>query len=153
MRSKKRLAAQVLKTSLKKVRFAEDALEDIKKAITKSDIRGLVAVKKITKARTNEQSRSGARKIAEQKKKGRRQGQGSKKGKKNSKVTKKEKWMVKIRAQRDFIKELRTKKLLSPTNYRNIYQKSKGGYFRNKRHIKLYLTEHQMFEKNNGDNN
>ena len=149
MRSKKRLAATVLKTSHKKVRFAPDALEEIKKAITKSDIRGLVAVKKITKSTANQQSRAGARKIAEQKKKGRRKGQGSKRGKKHSKVTKKEKWMASIRTQRDFIKELRTKGLISPSNYRDLYRKSKGGFFRNKRHIKLYLTEHQLFENKN----
>ena len=70
MKHKKILAGKILKTSPKKVRFADDALEDIKKAITRSDLRGLIAVGKVTKNKSNEHSRAGARKIAAQKKKG-----------------------------------------------------------------------------------
>ena len=147
MRNKKQLAARILKTSPEKVKFTTEALEEIKKAITRSDVRGLIAVKKITKDKSNQHSRAGARKINLQKRKGRRKGKGSKKGSKNSVTSKKDKWMSKIRAQRDFIKELRQKGLLSSTNYRSLYVKSKGGYFRNKRHIKLYLTEHSLLRK------
>tara|TARA_Y100000310_G_scaffold339010_1_gene430318 strand:- start:255 stop:707 length:453 start_codon:yes stop_codon:yes gene_type:complete len=147
MKNKKVLAAKILKTSPKKVRFAADALEDIKKAITRSDLRGLIAIGKVSKNRANEQSKSGARKIAAQKKKGRRKGKGSKKGSKNSVLTKKDRWMAKIRTQRLFLKELKTKELLSVKNYRDLYRKSKGGYFRNKRHIKLYMDENNLVEK------
>ena len=149
MRSKKRLAGEILKVSPNKVKFAVDALEDIKKAITRADLRGLIAIKKIVKDRSNHQSRVRARKMIVQKRKGRQSGPGSKKGSKHSTITKKEKWMIKVRAQRDFIKELREKKLITVQNYRSLYRKIKGGYFRNKRHIKLYLTEHRLFEKNN----
>jgi large subunit ribosomal protein L19e len=148
MKGKKKIASRILKTSPKKVKFSTDALEDIKKAITRSDIRGLIAVGKIKKSKQNLHSRSGARKIAAQKKKGRQKGKGSKKGSKNSIVNKKEKWMVKVRVQRKFLYELRSKSLITPTNYRNLYNKSKGGYFRNKRHIKLYLKEQNLVEQN-----
>ncbi|MBU0460171.1 MAG: 50S ribosomal protein L19e [Nanoarchaeota archaeon] len=146
MKNKKILAAKILKTSRKKIRFTADALEDIKKAITRADLRGLIAIKSIYKNQANEHSRSGARKIAAQKRKGRRKGKGSKKGSKNSTLTKKDKWMAKVRIQRKFLKELREKSLLSPNNYRMLYSKSKGGYFRNKRHIKLYLNEHNLLD-------
>ena len=147
MKSKKRLAADILGTSPKKVKFAADALEDIKKAITRSDLRGLIAIKKIVKSKKNEQSRSRARKIAAQKRKGRQKGKGSKKGSKHSIVSRKEKWMAKVRVQRVFLKELRARKLVSVKNYRALYNKVKGGFFRNKRHIKLYLTEYHLIEK------
>jgi large subunit ribosomal protein L19e len=147
MKSKKQLAAKIMKTSPKKVKFVADALEEIKKAITRSDIRGLIAIKKIVRSGTNEHSRAGARKIAAQKRKGRRKGKGSKKGSKHSIVTGKEKWMAKIRVQRVFLKDLRDKKMLTSSNYQSLYRKSKGGYFRNKRHIKLYITEHHLIEK------
>ena len=49
MKSKKRLAAEILKTSQTKIKFVREALEDIKKAITRSDIRGLIAIKQIIK--------------------------------------------------------------------------------------------------------
>ena len=147
MKSKKRLAADILGTSPKKVKFAADALEDIKKAITRSDLRGLIAIKKIVKSKKNEQSRSRARKIAAQKRKGRQKGKGSKKGSKHSIVSRKEKWMAKVRVQRIFLKELKDKELVSVKNYRSLYNKVKGGFFRNKRHIKLYLTEYHLIEK------
>tara|TARA_Y100000310_G_C20375214_1_gene665429 strand:- start:314 stop:772 length:459 start_codon:yes stop_codon:yes gene_type:complete len=146
MKNKKRLAAKILKTSLSKVKFSVGALDEIKKAITRSDLRGLIAVKKITKIGVNSQSRVRARKIASQKSKGRRKGKGSKKGGKNSIITRKEKWMSKIRAQRTFLKMLKESGKLSALSYRSLYSKSKGGYFRNKRHIKLYITEHNLIE-------
>ncbi len=151
MRSKKILAAKILKTSPKKVKFLADALEDIKKAITRSDLRGLIAVKKIIKGKSNEHSRAGARKIAAQRSKGRHKGKGTRKGAKYSLVNKKDRWMAKVRVQRTFLKELKEKKLVSTQNYQMLYRKVKGGYFRNKRHIKLYLTEYHLIENKDGN--
>ena len=148
MRHKKQLAGRILKVSKNKVRFAADALEDIKKAITRSDLRGLIAVKKITISQKNQQSRAGARKVATQKRKGRQKGHGSKKGKKYSVVNRKRRWILKVRAQRVFLKELKDGNKLSTKDFRELYSKSKGGYFRNKRHIKLYITEHELINKN-----
>jgi large subunit ribosomal protein L19e len=147
MIGKKRLAAELLKVSPKKVKFAADALDEIKKAITRSDMRGLIAIGKIIKKRTNHQSKVRARKIATQKRKGRQKGRGSKRGSKHSVVNKKEIWMAKVRVQRKFIKELRDKSLITPHDYQIIYRKSKGGFFRNKRHIKLFLNENKMFQE------
>ncbi|MFH1396517.1 MAG: 50S ribosomal protein L19e [archaeon] len=144
---KKKLAARILKTSPKKVRFAADALEDIKKAITRSDLRGLIAIKKIIKIMPNEQSKVRARKIKVQKSKGRRKSRGSKKGSKTSMLSKKAAWMLKVRAQRKFLKELKGKELINSANYKLLYNKSKGGYFRNIRHIKLYLDEQNIIIK------
>ncbi len=144
MKSKKRLAAKILKTSPKKIKFVADALEDIKKAITRSDIRGLIATKQITQARKPQQSRIRARKIAAQKRKGLRKGHGKRKGKKHSQISKKQKWMLKVRTQRKFLKQLQEKKLISPKNHRLVYAKIKGGFFRNKRHLKLYLEENKL---------
>lgn len=146
MNSKKILAGKLLKASPSKVVFASDALSDIQKAITRSDMRGLIAIGKVALKKTNEQSRGRARKLATQKSKGRRSGRGSRKGAKFASVSRKELWMQKIRTQRKFLKELKAKDLLNPTNYRNMYQKSKGGYFRNKRHIKLYLDENKLIQ-------
>src|SRR3989344_1316475 len=144
MKNKKKLAAKILNVSPKKVVFSEDALEDIQKAITRSDMRGLIAVGKVSKARVNQHSRAGARKVAIQKSKGRRRGKGSRKGSKYSLVTRKDKWIARIRTQRELLKELRDKKMLSTSSYQMLYLKAKGGYFRNKRHIKLYLKEHHL---------
>lgn len=147
MNSKKVLAARILKTSPGKIRFRADALDDVKKAITRSDMRGLIAVGKIYRAASSEQSHARARKIASQKRKGRRKGRGSRRGAKHATVPRKEQWMRKIRVLRAFLQMLRDKKLLTATDYRQLYLKSKGGYFRNKRHLKLYLTEQHLVKK------
>ena len=147
MKSKKRLAAEILKTSPQKIKFEEAALAEITKAITRSDIRGLIAVGKISEHKYALRSRAGARHRKEQRRKGRQSGKGSKKGSQFSIVDRKTTWINRIRVQRDFLKELRDRKLLSSHNYHSLYNKSKGGYFRNKRHIKLYLTEHNLIER------
>jgi len=146
MNSKKRLIGKILKISPHKVRFAEGAAEEINKAITRSDMRGLIAVNKISTSNESEHSRAHARKIKNQRKKGRRKGKGSQKGKKFSRVSGKDSWMNKVRGQREFLKELKDKKLVSIANFHLLYQKVKGGFFRNKRHIKLYLNEYNLIE-------
>ena len=39
------------------------------------------------------------------------------------------------------------KKMLDNEGYRELYLKAKGGYFRSKRHVKLYIDEHSMIKK------
>ncbi|MAF99266.1 MAG: 50S ribosomal protein L19e [Nanoarchaeota archaeon] len=147
MKNKKQLAARILNVSKKKVAFAFDALKDIKKAITRSDMRGLIAVGKISKKNTREVSRVRARKIASQKRKGLQRGHGKRKGKKYSLVSKKDKWMNKVRAQRKLLKELKQWGKISPEVYTKLYRKVSGGYFRNRRHIKLYIKEYNLLHE------
>lgn len=147
LKIQKRLAAQILKCSEKRVLFDSDRLEDIKKAITKTDIRGLISVKAITKKPVKGISKVRARKRKEQRRKGRQRGFGSKKGKKTARLPKKKKWINRVRIQRCFIKNLRDKKMISKSDYQNIYMKIKGGFFRSKGHIKLYLKEHDLVKQ------
>ncbi len=150
MHSKKKLAGKVLHISPKKVRFAPGAFNEVVKAITRSDIRGLIAVDKITVAKTSSHSRGRARHLARQKQKGRRAGRGNKKGTKYSIVPRKEQWMMRVRVQRAFLQNLNQRDVLSHEAYRKLYNLIKGGYFRNKRHIKLYITEHQLIQRKDG---
>ncbi len=147
MKQKKSLAAKILKTSPGKIRIVAGAEADVAKAITRSDVRGLIAVGKIYETSSSQQSRGRARRIAVQKRKGRRSGRGTKKGKKFAGFPRKEQWMTRVRVQREFLSELKVKKLVSQESYKELYAKSKGGYFRNKRHIKLYITEHSLFQQ------
>lgn len=142
LRVQKRLASQVLNCSPKRVWFDDTRLEDIKQAITKHDIRLLVGDKAIKEKPMNSTSKVRVRKLKIQKSKGRRKGPGSKKGKVNARLGLKNLWMIKVRVQREFLKELLTKKIITRKAYRELYLKSKGGYFRSKRHVKLFLDEH-----------
>ena len=147
MKIQKRLAAQILDVSPKRVKFDTQRLADIKEAITKTDIRQLVSDKAITKISEKGVSRGRARKLKVQKSKGLRKGPGSRQGKSTARLPRKESWMKKVRSQRKLLTELKEKELISIKTYRQIYLKSKGGFFRSARHIKLYLEEHKLFEE------
>jgi len=147
MKTQKRIAASVLKTSPRKVKFSNERLADIKEAITKTDIRALVAEKAITKDQDKGISRVRANKIKTQKSKGLRKGPGSRQGKRTAREPRKVTWMNKVRLQRKFLKELKEKELINNETYRNLYLKSKGGFFRSRRHIKIYLDDKQLFTK------
>lgn len=140
----KRLAAQILKCSEKKIVFNPERLDDIKEAITKLDIRGLIKQGAIIKKPIRGISRVRARKIQVQKSKGQRKGHGSRKGKSTAREPKKRKWMNHVRLQRTFLKELKEKSIIDGKTYRNLYSKVGGGFFRSKRHIKLYMGEHKI---------
>ncbi len=143
----KRLAGQVLKCSPKRVHFDPARVADIESAITKADIRALVGEGVISEIQKAGISRARAKKRADQRRKGLQRGPGKRKGKITAIVPRKTAWMAKIRAQRDFLKELREKGLVSNDSFKNLYRKAKGGFFRNKRHIKVYANEHKLISK------
>lgn len=143
----KRLAAQILKCSEKKIRIEPSRLEDIKEAITKHDIRGLIKEGAISKRHDQESSRAHARIIREQKKKGQRKGPGTRKGPKFSRLSRKDRWIARIRAQRQLMRELLETSKINKDTYKEVYSKSKGGFFRSRRHINLYLEEHDLIIK------
>ncbi len=147
MKHKKRLLGRMLGVSPKKIKFQQEALAEVQKAITRSDMRGLLAVHKIEVQRPSQQSRTGARQRRRQKRKGLQKGHGSRKKGPRARVSKKDRWKARVRALRAFLKSLREKGALTPQNYRLLYTKSKGGYFRNLRHLKLYLQEQQLTQK------
>ena len=148
LKSKKRLAGSVIKGSRKRTIFDTSRLEEIKEAITKVDIRSLMKDNAIKVIQKSGVSRARARKRAEQKKKGRQRGPGTRQGKKNARLNQKTVWINKIRLQRSFLKELKDKKMIDNKTYRELYMKSKGGFFRSKRHIKLYINEHGLIKQN-----
>lgn len=143
----KRIIADHAKVSQKRVIFDETRLEEIKQAITKTDLKSLVKDKAITIKPKTGISRVRARKIGEQKRKGARKGHGSRKGKKTARVSDKEKWMNKIRALKSMLKVLRDKGLIETPVYRNLYMKAKGGFFRSRRHLRLYIDEQKLIKK------
>lgn len=141
MKAQKRIAAEILKCSRKRVVFDSSKLDEIKEAITKEDIRKLINSNSITKAQKKGVSRTRAKKRAEQKRKGRKHGQGTRKGKRTARLKRKDAWKNRIRLQRKFLKELKEKGKISKKEYRSVYKKAKGGFFRSRRHLKLLIGE------------
>jgi len=147
MKLQSRIAASVLKRSQKRVKLSPQNADQIKEAITKADMRSLIKKGLVKPVQKKGISRVRARKSAIQKAKGRRKGQGSRKGTHNARLSRKKEWIDKVRLQRKFLREVRTKELISNESYRQAYNKSKGGFFRSLRHLKLYLNEHSMLSK------
>lgn len=143
--NQKRISAEMLGTGKSKVWFDPDKLDDIKEAITKRDIKGLIKKKIIQRRPELGHSRVRANKRLVQKRKGRQQGPGSRKGSMFARLSRKKTWMILVRKQRALLRELKEKDLIDVSTNRDVYMKIKGGYFRNVRHIKLYLTEHKLF--------
>lgn len=144
LKVQKRIAADVLACSPKRVWFDEDHLDEIKEAITKADLRSLInkGVIRIKPAKVT--SRGRARHNRRQKSKGRRKGHGSRKGKAGARLARKEAWTNSIRAQRDLIRYLRDKEIISRKDYRMLYSKCKGGFFRSRRHIRIFIEERSL---------
>ncbi len=137
----KRMAADVLGCSPKRVVFDTEKLSEIKEAITKSDLRALIDQGVISKLAARGNSRSRARFNFAQKRKDKRKGQGSRKGAAGARTNRKEVWVNKVRLQRKFLKSLRESKVIQNAEFVELYKKIKGGFFRSKRHMELYLTE------------
>ncbi len=147
--TQKRLAAHVLGTAQSKVWFDSTRLDEIKEAITKSDIRSLVKDKAIRKRGINEHSKVRVRLAQMQKQKGRRSGPGTRKGGANSRLNRKRNWINHVRTQREFLRNLKEKKVIDTLTFRSLYLKSKGGFFRSRRHMKLYMIEHGILKNEN----
>ncbi len=141
IKSQRRLAAQLLDVGENKVWFDNDRMEEIKEAITKTDIYKLIKDFAIQAKPQKGISGYRRRKKYAQKRKGRQQGPGSRKGTRNARLPKKQAWMARIRVQRILLKKLRNRKIIDPKAYRKLYLRAKGGFFRSKRHILLYLEE------------
>ncbi len=139
--TQRRLASDILKIGKNRVYFDPSNLDEIKEALTKEDIRKLIRDRIIQKKPIKGISKSRFIRYLKQKRKGRRQGEGSRKGKSTARLSRKRKWIMLVRSQRNLINELRDKNIITKRTYRELYKKIKGGFFRSRKHIKLYLSE------------
>ncbi len=143
--NQKRLAAKVASVGIGKISLDASRIDDIKEAITKADIRSLIKQGAIKIHYPKTPSRHRARKRKLQRKKGRRRGEGKKKGKFGARVPKKREWINKIRLLRKTLRTMRDKEQLGMKNYKMLYAKAKGGFFRNRAHMIFYIKQNNLF--------
>ena len=147
MKSQREMAAKVMKCGKSRVWMDPSRLADIEEAITLGDVRHLINDGVIAAQPKKGLSNFRKKKIAAQKKKGRRRGQGSVKGHKGTRVNKKRTWIKTIRSIRKLISELKAKNSIDNKTYRDVYMKSKSGYFRSKSHVMIYLERNNLLKK------
>ena len=139
--AQRRLAADVLDVGKNRVWFDPEEQGDIAEAITREDVRELVDSGIIRAEDAKGNSRGRARERAQKRAYGHRKGPGSRKGKAGARQNSKEQWQDKIRAQRRKLRELRDAGELTPTQYRDLYNKARGGEFRSVRYLMNYIDD------------
>lgn len=142
--AQRRIASYLLSCSPHSIRFEGAKAADIKEAITKFDIWALIKQGAIRKEPIRGTSRGRARAMHLQKVSGRQRGHGSRKGASGARESPKKRWMNQIRTQRELLKSLKRNGNITSKNFRTAYNKAKGGFFRSRRHIKIYLDEHKL---------
>ena len=150
LKSQKQLASRALGISPKRIKFQIKTAEDKKEfseIISRDNIRELVQDGKIITSNKKGISRTRANKIAAQKKKGRQVGHGSRKGTSNARMKDKTKWIIKLRAMRKLLKDMKDEERVDGKVYRDLYRKAKGNFFRNKKHIILYIKQNELAQK------
>lgn len=137
----KDLAAQILKVGITKIYIDPNQTNKVKEAMTKDDIRSLIAERVIKKRQINQQSKARSKILKEKKQKGRKKGKGKRKGTKKARTEKKKSWISRVRAQRRTLKELKktNPEQVKEKGYSNIYKKIKGNYFKGKNYLKKFI--------------
>lgn len=134
----KKLSAKILKVGTYRVWLDPAKMKDVEKAITRIDLKKLI--------------KQGAIKVMPEKlrmhkeKRGRR-GPGSKKGSKFSVISKKTRWINTVRPLRETLKKLKDTSQIENSTYRKMRSLIKGGMFRSRHHLKIYLEQHDLLKK------
>lgn len=137
----RRLAADIMKVGESRVWIDPESLEEVSKAITRADVKGLI-VRNVIQAKPKQGvSRGRAKARHEQRLKGRRKGQGKRRGTAKARSPKKIAWMNKIRPLRRLLKTMKIKGTVTNQEYRKLYQLATGNFFRNYNHLKSHVEK------------
>ena len=137
--SQKRIVSSVLKCGVNRVWFDPARLPDIENAISREDLRGLVAEGAIKARQKKGISRGRARAKIAKRAYGHCKGPGRRKGAAGARRPSKRSWIQKIRAIRKALVALRDAGTIDPHMYRILYRKAAGGQFRSVAHMKAQL--------------
>ncbi|WP_227133687.1 MULTISPECIES: 50S ribosomal protein L19e [Halorubellus] len=137
--AQKRLAADVLDVGKSRVWFDPDQQGEIAEAITREDIRELVDDGTIRAEEKKGISKGRSRERKAKRAYGHQKGPGSRKGKAGAREDSKDAWEKRIRAQRKKLNELRGNGDIDRSQYRELYNKARGGEFRSVQYLLNYI--------------
>jgi large subunit ribosomal protein L19e len=139
LRSKRRLAAEVLKVGKDRIVFDDEYADLIQDAITRSTIRGLVGFGAIKVKPKKGVSRGRIRIRRKGEKRGK--GPGSKEGTSFARISRKERWVLRVRALRKRLKVARDRNEITKETFKSLYSQIKGGQIRTVRQLLGMIKE------------
>jgi ribosomal protein L19E len=129
----KQIASQILNSGVSRIKILPNAIEDVKKALTRSDIKKLIEEKKIIAV------------AKKQKMKKERKKKSVKKG--SAKARKSVRWEDIVRAQRRLLKKLKEEKKITNQTFKKVYKLIKSGNFSSKSSLLTFLKDQKLLEE------
>jgi large subunit ribosomal protein L19e len=129
----KRVASEILERGENSLRMRPESIEDIKKAITRDDVRKLIKEGAIVAIKPKHELH---KKHAEER---RKRGAGKRKGRYNARRGRV--WEKKVRSQRLLLQRLKTMGKIDNNFFKRYYLLIKGNAFPDKRSLLLHLSD------------
>jgi len=129
----KQIASQILNSGVSRIKILPNAIEDVKKALTRNDIKKLIEEKKIIAV------------AKKQKMKKERKKKSVKKG--SAKARKSVRWEDIVRAQRRLLKKLKEEKKITNQTFKKVYKLIKSGNFSSKSSLLTFLKDQKLLEE------
>ncbi len=135
----KRVASELMHRGVSAIRISANSLEEADKAITRDDVRRLIASGGVIALKEKHNVSARSKELRIKRSEGRSRGIGRRKG--TRKARQGSGWEKKIRSQRIFIKKLKLMGKIDTKTFNTLYGQVKGNVYASKANIVIHLRD------------